>query len=137
MERIYTIKYLEERMDTDRDFYLEPGEWTERSLDFDMEDIDDYPFFLSRLIQEAGRFCDYNSCGLFEAWKKLGELLKNPDYKGGKYPVGFYTYGVDTGDKVLDSLSRHGRFFYRSVWLLCIDVKGNSIRMRLIKIRLV
>lgn len=134
MGRAYTINYLEECMDTNTEFFMEPGKWVKRNENFVIECMEEYDSVLSRLIQEAGRFCDWHSSQLFDDWEKIRELVKNPDYRGDKYPFGFYNYGVDTGDKVLDSLSCYGRFYYRSVWLLGIDVRENKIRMWLIKI---
>jgi hypothetical protein len=79
---------------------------------------------LSRLIVEAGRFCDSYASDLFIDWQSLEEELEAGTIKTGIWLFGFKEHGVDHDNFIFSHLinNPYGQDYYRSVWRLDVDV---------------
>lgn len=92
---------------------------------------------LTRLIQEAGRFCEHFASDLFIDWKSIESFI---DESAGKmesktFLLGFREYGVD-GNSFIFSRYNGGAYLcpekeYRSIWRLDIDARGDEIKLKL------
>lgn len=106
------------------------GSWSNYSGKFDIN----YSSILTRLIQEAGRYCESFASDLFIDWAGIEKNLSDRDYCGGVYLFGFRKYGVDHNSYVLSRYNNDGRYAeyeYRSMWRLDITVDGDDITMKL------
>lgn len=107
------------------------GRWTYHAVSDPCYDIN-YSSILTRLIQEAGRWCESYASDLFIDWEVIVEHLKEQDYTGGKYLFGFRQCGVDGNSFVLSRLNNgESREIYRAIWLLNIIADGEDITMTL------
>ena len=79
---------------------------------------------LTRLIQEAGRWCEYYASDLFIYWRQLEKSLEE-----GTYIFAFKRDGVD--DASAYEKYKDNPFYYRSVWTLEVEKNGKRIEMRL------
>ena len=90
---------------------------------------------LSRLIQEAGRFCESFASDLFIDWKEIEKKIDCNDALFLTYLFGFRQNGVDHNSFILSRYNGGGYAFpekeYRSMWRLDIKADGNSITMTL------
>lgn len=110
------------------------GRWSVYSQKFDVN----YSSILTKLIQEAGRWCESYASDLFIDWISLENKLENREYKGGKFMFGFRKYGVDHAEYILNQLNNGcSSDYYRSVWLLEISVEDeDKMIMKLGKVNL-
>ena len=60
-----------------------------------------YSSILTRLIQEAGRICEYYASDLFIEWRSIVEALEDGTIETGSYLFGFRDSGVDEAKSVL------------------------------------
>ena len=95
-----------------------------------------YSSILTRLIQEAGRFCKYYASDLFIDWASVERFLES--WSGGDVHnvnlFGFRQSGVDGNSFILSRYNNEGknaRYNYRSLWRLDTIVKGDTIEMTL------
>lgn len=77
---------------------------------------------LTKLIQEAGRLCDYYASDLFTLWSSIQMKLEKGEQLDERYVFAIYDNGVNC------SASEKGN--YRAVWYL--DVKIEDDRMKMI-----
>jgi len=119
----YTINDLKMR-EVYTDSY---GWWTTYREKFDVN----YSSILTKLIQEAGRWCESYASDLFIDWINVEEKLHNRDYEGGSYVFGFRQYGVDHLEYVLSRLNSGDSKEYRSVWRLDMEVVEDKLTMKL------
>ena len=106
------------------------GSWSNYSGKYDIN----YSSILSRLIQEAGRFCENFASDLFIDWQSIELDLEKPDFSGGVYLFGFRQSGVDHNTFVLSRYNSEGDYAkhnYRSLWRLDISVNDRDIKMEL------
>lgn len=90
-----------------------------------------YSSILTKLIQEAGRWCESFASDLFVDWTRIEEKLKKGGDINDIYLFGFRQSGVDHADWVESKgINSHE---YRSVWVLSIDadIEVNKIVMEL------
>ena len=101
-----------------------------------------YSSILTRLIQEAGRICEFYASDLFIDWRLIMEALEDGTMESGSRLLGFYDSGVDEAKSVLywyNETSR-GRDHYSAIWRLDIDVElvapgRERIGMKLYRVR--
>ena len=98
------------------------GENTEFS---DAIDIN-YSDILSRLIQEAGRYCEHYASDLFITWSRIDQSLRDGSIESGVEMFGFREMGVDHTGFIFSRAENNHRTFeyeYRSIWKLEIEVE--------------
>lgn len=102
-----------------------------------------YSSILTKLIQEAGRWCEYHASDLFINWNCVMRKLSDHEAVGEKFVFGFRKSGVDGIDRIIDKLNNYySSEYYRSIWVLDIQVEetdcswGKNISMQLGRINL-
>lgn len=110
------------------------GCWNNYTKEFDIN----YSSILTKLIQEAGRWCESYASDLFCDWMVLMKKLSDEAYKGETCLFGFRKMGVDHNAYILSRLDNGSPTdYYRSVWRLDIKVDDNGdIRMYLGKVNI-
>lgn len=109
------------------------GRWSIYSRKFDVN----YSSILTKLIQEAGRWCESYASDLFIDWQKVEHFMENSEFTSEKLVFGFRKMGVDHLEYVLSSLNNgYSTDYYRSVWMLEIKVEDGKMTMKLGKINL-
>ena len=100
-----------------------------------------YSTLLTRLIQEAGRYCESYASDLFISWQSVLERLSDFErLEDHSTLFGFRESGVDTNRSVLYYDERESLYVYRSIWRLDIEVErsGNDykdVTMTLYRVR--
>ena len=93
-----------------------------------------YSSILTRLIQEAGRFCEHYASDLFIDWETVMDAINCADEIDRTFLFGFRQYGVDGNSFVFSRYNSNGnkaRYNYRSMWRLDIEADGKEIKMKL------
>lgn len=86
-----------------------------------------YSGILTRLIQEAGRWCERYASDLFIDWMTIEEELGSDTFKGKTCYFGFRKDGVDSLNFILGRMNDGGRREeYRAIWRLEIKVDEDS-----------
>lgn len=93
-----------------------------------------YSTILTKLIQDAGRFCESFASDLFIDW---GDVLRFCDANVGNeakktFLFGFRQMGVDSGATVENRVMTNdtmSRYEYRALWRLDVETNGDKIRM--------
>lgn len=99
-----------------------------------------YSSILTKLIQEAGRWCRSYASDLFIDWKDIDYALCAGTLKSGTYLFGFRELGVDDALAVASKYNAPGMYscdenYYRTLWRLDITVKKDGhINMALYEI---
>lgn len=94
-----------------------------------------YSSILTRLIQEAGRFCESFASDLFIDWRNVDGILDESGEIEKTFLFGFRQNGVDHDNFILSRynggayLNPQGE--YRSMWRLDIVADGLEIKMTL------
>lgn len=91
---------------------------------------------LTRLIQEAGRFCERFASDLFLDWKSVEKWIENAERGDSTvYLFGFRRDGVDGNSFIMSRYNGGGYAYpekeYRSMWRLDIETNGDKIEMNL------
>ena len=101
-----------------------------------------YSSILTRLIQEAGRICEFYASDLFIDWRSIVKALEDGTIETGSYLFGFRDSGVDEAKSVLYWYNEtgHGLEHYSAIWRLDIDVElvapgRERIGMKLYRVR--
>lgn len=101
-----------------------------------------YSSILTRLIQEAGRICEFYASDLFIEWRSIVEALEDGTIETGSYLFGFRDSGVDEAKSVLYwyNETTHGREYHSAIWKLDVDVElvepgRKSVNMKLYRVR--
>ena len=84
-----------------------------------------YSSILTKLIQEAGRWCKSYASDLFIAWNNLNRKIETGTLERGSYLFGFRELGVDSADSILSKYANNGYitpYEYRSIWRLDVEV---------------
>ena len=95
-----------------------------------------YSSILTRLIQEAGRFCEYYASDLFIDWSSVMRYIDTAEAQEKKtFFFGFRQMGVD-GNSFVESRFTSGMYAdpekeYRSLCRLDIDTDGDEMEMTL------
>lgn len=91
-----------------------------------------YSSILTRLIQEAGRWCEHYASDLFIMWKYgIDEKLDNGSINTANLVFGFRDDGID--HKEWYELHKNDTGRYRAVWFLDIMVNNGKMEMVLHK----
>lgn len=91
---------------------------------------------LTRLIQEAGRFCENYASDLFIDWESVENRIKSDDkIFMSTFLFGFRQNGVDHSTFILSryngGMYSNPESEYRSMWRLDIEADGKEINMTL------
>lgn len=87
---------------------------------------------LTRLIQEAGRWCSFYASDLFILWKyNIDEKLDNGTLDTGTFVFAFRESGVD--NETGYEKNKENPHYYRAVWFLDVTAGEGNITMRLHK----
>lgn len=99
------------------------GHWNNCKGVFDLN----YSSILTRLIQEAGRWCEYYASDLFIDWKIIEKELENADLENTCHYFGFRKNGVDHLPFILSRLNNgESREVYRAIWKLEVIVENTD-----------
>ena len=99
------------------------GRWSNYAGKYDVN----YSTILTKLIQEAGRWCESYASDLFFDWIHVENILSNREAKNEKLVFGFRKYGVDHLEYSLHQLnSGCSSDYYRSIWMLEILVDNDD-----------
>lgn len=91
-----------------------------------------YSLILTKLIQEAGRWCEYYASDLFTIWKyNFDKKLDNGTIGTEQFVFGFRSDGVD--HKEWYELHKNDVGRYRAVWFLDVTVNNGKMEMVLHK----
>ena len=101
-----------------------------------------YSTILTRLIQEAGRICEFYASDLFIHWRSIVDALEDGTIESGSRLFGFRKSGVDEAGSILywrNETSRALPDYYYSIWRLDIDVElvapgRMDVRMKLYRV---
>ena len=91
-----------------------------------------YSSILTRLIQEAGRWCESYASDLFVQWKyKIDQKLDNGTLYTNTFVFAFRDSGVDSEEWYENHKNEHN--YYRAVWFLDVLTDKGKIKMMLHK----
>ena len=91
-----------------------------------------YSSILTRLIQEAGRWCESYASDLFVQWKyKIDQKLDNGTLYTDTFVFAFRDSGVDSEEWYENHKNEHK--YYRSIWFLDVVTDEGKIKMTLHK----
>lgn len=95
-----------------------------------------YSGILTRLIQEAGRFCEAYASDLFIDWQTVEAFINDiGDGETGYFLFGFRQYGVDHTEFVISRYTnncyRDPAKEYRSMWRLDVSAEYSELTMTL------
>lgn len=92
-----------------------------------------YSSLLTKLIQEAARWCRYYASDLFIWWNSVLKDLKN-GRGSASYLFGFRESGVDSADEIIQQYQSAGylmRERYRAIWRLDVEVNEDGRRVEM------
>jgi hypothetical protein len=89
-----------------------------------------YSSILTKLIQEAGRWCEHYASDLFIYWSSIVEKLDNGTMETSQYVFAFYDSGVADKNSYEHCQNRN---IYRKVWFLDVKTDDETIKMYLHK----
>lgn len=94
-----------------------------------------YSSILTRLIQEAGRWCEYYASDLFIYWSSINRDLENGNMNTNTFVFAFRESGIDNKTKYEKCRAKgcEYRNYYRAVWFLEVTVDKGKIEMVLHK----
>ena len=114
-EKKYTVDSFKPIMDNRT--IATDGTWSKYCAKYDVN----YSSILTKLIHEAGRWCEYYASDLFISWREIEESLSDPNYNGGVYLFGFRQYGVDHNTFVLSRVNNQQSMQeYMSIYKLTV-----------------
>ena len=91
-----------------------------------------YSSILTRLIQEAGRWCEHYASDLFVQWKyRIDQKLDNGTLYTNTFVFAFRDSGVDSEEWYENHKNEHN--YYRAVWFLDVLTDKGKIKMMLHK----
>ena len=91
-----------------------------------------YSSILTRLIQEAGRWCESYASDLFVQWKyRIDQKLDNGTLYTDTFVFAFRDSGVDSEEWYENHKNEHN--YYRAVWYLDVLTDEGKIKMTLHK----
>lgn len=90
-----------------------------------------YSSILTKLIQEAGRWCEYYASDLFVTWHNIDKKLDDGTMDTEQFVFGFREDGVD--HKEWYELHKNDTGRYRAVWFLDVTVNDGKMEMVLHK----
>ena len=91
-----------------------------------------YSSILTRLIQEAGRWCESYASDLFVQWKyRIDQKLDNGTLETDTFVFAMYNSGVHHKAWYENHKNEHN--YYRAVWFLDVETNEGKIKMTLHK----
>lgn len=81
-----------------------------------------YSSILTRLIQEAGRYCESYASDLFIDWQETLDKTSDDRIKDFSMLFGFRADGVDDARSVFYHEEHESLYIYRSIWRLDVAV---------------
>lgn len=91
-----------------------------------------YSSILTRLIQEAGKWCEHYASDLFMQWKyEIENKLDNGTLETEQFVFAMRDSGVDHKEWYENHKDEHNR--YRAVWFLDVETNEGKIKMTLHK----
>ena len=91
-----------------------------------------YSSILTRLIQEAGRWCESYASDLFVQWKYgIDQKLDNGTLYTDTFVFAFRDSGVDSEEWYENHKNEHN--YYRAIWFLDVETNEGKIKMTLHK----
>lgn len=90
-----------------------------------------YSSILTKLIQEAGRWCEYYASDLFITWHDIDKKLDDETMGTEQFIFGFRDNGVD--HKEWYELHKNDVGRYRAVWFLDVTINDGKMEMVLHK----
>lgn len=90
-----------------------------------------YSSILTKLIQEAGRWCEYYASDLFITWHDIDKKLDDGTMGTEQFIFGFRDNGVD--HKEWYELHKNDVCRYRAVWFLDVTINDGKMEMVLHK----
>lgn len=82
-----------------------------------------YSDILTKLIQEAGRWCKNHASDLFTDWINIQKQIEDRTLETGSYLFGFRENGVDHDKYIFSRYKSQGApYEYRAIWRLDITV---------------
>lgn len=132
-KKTYTIKDFETKH-ISTPTITASGRLTHNGFDVNVSSI------LTKLIQEAGRWCRSYASDLFVDWRHIEDLLKSGVMDSNVYLFGFYESGVDSNKTIFNKYENqnvygHARSEYRAIWRLDITVTDDhDIEMSLYEV---
>ena len=115
----------------------ETGTWSRSIFGTEMEWNINYSSILTKLIQDAGRYCDAWASDLFIIWKyDVDNRLQNRDTQSFTIKFGFRDTGVDHDDsleeyKTVEPNYKNNYYYYRKIDTLTVTIDDNKITMEL------
>lgn len=94
-----------------------------------------YSDILTRLIQEAGRYCEHYASDLFIDWEAVTDFIRDAQVGDRKTLLfGFRQMGVDHDSFIFSRFNQYDYYAkheYRSLWRLDIAVSCDELTMKL------
>lgn len=118
----------------------ETGTWSRSIFGTEMEWNINYSSILTKLIQDAGRYCEAWASDLFSIWKyDVDNRLQNRDTQSFTIKFGFRDMGVDYDDsldtereyKIVETHYKTNYYYYRKIDTLTVTIDGDKITMEL------
>lgn len=130
--RDFEIEFRDERIKELEDIVngtiIETGRYNRAEGKYDINTSS----ILTRLIQEAGRWCRSYASDLFIYWKyNVDKLLENGSMENSNLIFAFRELGVD--DEFAYNHNKRNYHYYRAVWYLTITIVDEKIEMVLRK----
>ena len=115
--------------------FEEEGRWISHNEKVDIN----YSSILTKLIQEAGRLCDYFASDLFISWESVKRWINElyiGEPKSETFVFGFRKSGVDHKEWVENKYQNPTVYgtpkeIYREIYVLKMDFDGGSLKMKL------
>ena len=105
------------------------GRWSDWGCAYEVN----YSDILTKLIQEAGRWCERYASDLFIDWNIIENKRHDRNWQSGNYFFGFRKNGVDGLSFILNRLVENSEV-YRSVWMLKVEIENDFVLMELYKL---
>jgi len=95
-----------------------------------------YSSLLTKLIQEAGRWCRSFASDLFISWEPIHRKLLDGSIESGTYLFGFREHGVDHDTYIKSRYENEAMYGsacheYRAIWRLDISIAETDCRDKL------
>lgn len=105
--------------------YVAEGKWNSKKNEYEVR----YASILSKLIEQAGRWCENYSSDLFTHWDAIRKEFSflHMDEETKCYMLGFRKNGVD----IVHNTEKANLDEYRSIWAVEITYTGKELTMKL------
>lgn len=93
-----------------------------------------YSSILTKLIQEAGRWCEHYASDLFVLWKhNIEDKLENGTLETGQFVFAMYGNGINNKEQYEYHNKNYEQdyHYYRAIWFLDVETNDGKIKMTL------